>query len=110
MFNLFLNAFDAMKDVPEGERTVCVRARQPDIGGAIQIEVSDRGTGISPDRLARLFEPFQTTKQEGLGLGLSISGSIVEAHGGRLWGMNNEDRGATFYFTVPLALAPQNSA
>jgi PAS domain S-box-containing protein len=106
--NLMLNAFDAMKDVPEGERTVCVRTR-PSGASAVQIEVSDRGTGIHPERLARLFEPFQTTKPEGLGLGLAISRSIVEAHGGRLWGMNNPDRGATFCFTVPLFSAPSYS-
>ena len=109
MFNLLLNAFDAMKEVSEGERTVCLRARQADVGGAIQIEVSDRGTGIKPDRLARLFEPFQTTKPEGLGLGLSISRSIVEAHGGRLWAANNPDRGATFCFTLPLLSTKPNS-
>jgi PAS domain S-box-containing protein len=109
MFNFLLNAFDAMKDVPEGERTVCVRTRQPD-SGAIQIDVSDRGTGIRPEKLARLFEPFQTTKQEGLGLGLFISRSIVEAHGGRIWATNNADRGATFCFTLPLPSASENSA
>jgi two-component system sensor kinase FixL len=109
LFNLLLNAFDAMKDVPEGERTVCVRTRQPDGGGAIQIEVRDHGTGIHPERFARLFEPFQTTKQEGLGLGLSISRSIVEAHGGRLSVTNNADRGVTFCFTVPLFSAEPNS-
>jgi two-component system sensor kinase FixL len=97
------------KDIPEGERTVCVRPRQPD-SGAVQIEVSDRGIGISPDRLAKLFEPFQTTKPEGLGLGLSISHSIVEAHGERLWATNNADRGATFWFILPLLSAPPNSA
>jgi two-component system sensor kinase FixL len=107
LFNLLLNAFDAMKDVPEGERTVCIRTRQRDSGG-IQIEVSDRGTGIRPEMLARLFEPFQTTKQEGLGLGLSISRSIVEAHGGRLCATNNADRGATFCFTLPLLSASAN--
>ncbi len=106
MLNLMLNAFDAMKDVRESERTVCVRTR-PANAGAVQIEVSDHGTGVHPERLARLFEPFQTAKPEGLGLGLSISRSIVEAHGGRLWATNNADRGATFYFTVPLFSAPQ---
>jgi two-component system sensor kinase FixL len=108
LINLLLNAFDAMKDVPDGERTVQVRLRQPD-ASAVQIEVSDRGTGIHPDRLARIFEPFQSTKQEGLGLGLSICRSIVEAHGGRLWGGNNPDRGATFCFTMPLFSAPRTS-
>jgi PAS domain S-box-containing protein len=101
ILNLMLNAFDAMKEVPEGERKVSVRTRQPD--GSIQIEVSDCGTGIHPEQLTRVFEPFQTTKPDGLGLGLSISRSIVEAHGGRLWVENNPDRGATFYLTLPTA-------
>jgi two-component system sensor kinase FixL len=104
-----LNAFDAMKDVSESERTVCIRTRRAN-AGAVQIEVSDRGTGIHPERLARLFEPFQTTKLDGLGLGLSISRSILEAHGGRLWVINNPDRGATFCFTLPICSAPPNSA
>ena len=102
MFNLLLNAFDAMKDVAENERKVHVCARQPDTG-VVQIEVKDCGTGIPPELLARLFEPFQSTKRDGLGLGLSICRSIVEAHGGRLWAVNNTDRGATFCFAVPVA-------
>jgi len=102
MLNLILNAFDAMKEVPESERKVSVRTRQPD-PGVVQIEVEDCGTGIPPELLGRLFEPFHSTKRDGLGLGLSISRSIVEAHGGRLWAVNNTDRGATFCFTVPVA-------
>jgi PAS domain S-box-containing protein len=102
MLNLLLNAFDAMKHVPENERIVRIRTRQPD-ADSVQIEVHDCGTGIPGDLLARLFEPFQTTKVDGLGLGLSISRSIVETHGGRLWAVNNADRGATFCFTVPVA-------
>ena len=90
MLNLVLNAFDAMKDVPEDRRTVIVRTRQLD-AASIRVEISDGGTGISPDRLVNLFEPFRSSKREGLGLGLSISRSIVEAHKGRIWAENNPD-------------------
>jgi PAS domain S-box-containing protein len=101
ILNLVLNAFDAMKDAPEDKRTVIVRTRQLD-AASIRVEVSDGGTGISPDRLVNLFEPFRSSKREGLGLGLSISHSIVDAHRGRLWAENNPDCGATFYFTLPV--------
>jgi two-component system sensor kinase FixL len=101
LLNLVLNAFDAMKDVPEDRRTVTVRTLQPE-AGLIRVEVSDCGTGISPERFAKLFEPFLSSKREGLGLGLSISHSIIQAHKGRLWAVNNPDRGATFRFTLPV--------
>jgi PAS domain S-box-containing protein len=107
VLNLVLNAFDAMKDVPEDQRTVVVRTRQLD-AASIRVEVSDAGTGISSDRLANLFEPFRSSKREGLGLGLSISRSIVEAHKGRIWAENNPDSGATFYFTLPVHEAELN--
>ena len=107
MLNLLLNAFDSMKDSPEDRRMVIVRTRQLN-AASIRVEVSDSGTGISPDRLVNLFEPFRSSKREGLGLGLSISRSIVEAHKGRLWAENNPDCGATFYFTLPVHEAELN--
>jgi two-component system sensor kinase FixL len=64
--------------------------------------VRDRGPGLRGDKLDKIFQPFYTTKRDGLGMGLSISRSIIDAHGGRLWAENNSDGGATFYFTVPV--------
>jgi PAS domain S-box-containing protein len=102
MLNLMLNAFDAMKDCTAAEREVRLRVTREDTS-LIQAAVSDRGTGLSRDKLDKIFQPFYTTKREGLGMGLSICRSIIEAHGGRLWAENNSDDGATFYFTVPVA-------
>ena len=68
----------------------------------VEIAVADHGAGLTVDKLEKIFQPFYTTKRDGLGLGLSISRSIIEAHGGRVWAKNNEERGATFYFTVPM--------
>jgi PAS domain S-box-containing protein len=101
LLNLLLNAFDSMAEVPEGRRTAVLRTRRWD-ASSIRVEVCDCGTGISPERLVNLFERFRSSKRDGLGLGLSISHSIVEAHRGRLWAENNHDRGATFYFTLPV--------
>jgi two-component system sensor kinase FixL len=101
ILNLVLNAFDSMMDVPEGRRTAILRTRQLD-ADTIRVEVSDQGTGISPEKLVNLFEPFRSSKREGLGLGLTISHSIIETHKGRLWAENNPDQGATFYFTLPV--------
>ena len=99
VLNLLINAFDAMKEAIATERNVKVQAKT---NGADTVEVSvrDHGTGLTSDELARIFQPFYTTKREGLGMGLPISRSIIEAHGGRLWAENNADRGATFHFTV----------
>jgi two-component system sensor kinase FixL len=101
MLNLLLNAFDAVKDCPSGRHIVVVTAES---GGAgiIRVAVRDSGVGLTGDKLDKIFTPFFTSKPDGLGLGLSISRSIVEAHGGRLRAENNPDEGATFYFTLPM--------
>ena len=101
VLNLLLNAFDAMKACPANQRGVNLTVQRVD--GFIETAVRDRGPGISSDKLDKIFQPFFTTKGEGLGMGLSICRSIVEAHGGRLWADNNSDRGAAFYFTLPVA-------
>lgn len=107
ILNLMLNAFDSMKDAPEEKRMAILRTRQLDTS-IIRIEVRDFGTGINPERLDKLFEPYRSSKREGLGLGLSISRSIVEAHKGQLWAENNLDQGATFFFTLPVQDAELN--
>jgi two-component system sensor kinase FixL len=96
-----LNAFQAMKVSPVNQRQVTLWTELNDGHEAI-IAVRDCGEGLKKDQLDKIFQPFYTTKENGLGLGLAISQSIVEAHGGRLWAQNNPDRGATIYFTVPL--------
>jgi two-component system, LuxR family, sensor kinase FixL len=100
VLNLMLNAFDAMRDSTVNERQVVLQMEQ-DKAGAVRVAVRDRGIGVNGDSLDKIFQPFYTTKRDGLGMGLSISRSIIEDHGGRLWAENNSDRGVTFYFTVP---------
>ena len=100
LLNLIINAMDAMAEVPVEARRLVVRARQTDLG-TVEMAVADAGHGVPPAKLARLFEPFATTKPDGLGLGLPISAGIVRAHGGRIWAESGP-AGATFYFTVPM--------
>src|SRR5208283_2523701 len=100
VLNLLLNAFDAMRDGLSRDRVVIVRSRQVD--SEVLVTVSDRGPGIHSEEIDRLFEPFRSTKPGGLGLGLSISRSIVTSHGGRMWAENDSRRGATFGFTLPV--------
>ena len=100
LLNLLLNAFDAMKDSPPDERLVSVRAELDT--DMVRIAIRDHGNGLTRDQYDKVFQPFFTTKRDGLGMGLSITRTIVERHGGRLWAENNSDRGATFYFTVPV--------
>lgn len=100
LLNLILNAFDATKDCSPTDRTVETTVRvEP--GGGVRITVRDRGHGLAADQIDKLFMPFFTTKPQGLGLGLSISRMIVNAHGGRLWGENNRGKGASFHVTLP---------
>jgi two-component system sensor kinase FixL len=100
MLNLLLNAFDAMDDVPPVDRAVSVTLKSTD-NGMVLAAVRDRGHGLTADKLDKIFRPFFTSKPQGLGLGLSISRSIIDMHRGRLWAENNNDRGATFYVALP---------
>src|SRR5258706_1579766 len=99
LLNLIINAIEAMRDVGEEERELLISSRnEPD---GVSVEVRDSGPGFAPAALERVFEPFYTTKPEGLGLGLSICRSIIEANNGRLWGSANLPRGASFQFALP---------
>ncbi len=100
LVNLLLNAVDAVKGLSRSARRVALHARRRN--GLIEVAVRDRGPGIAADDVERVFEPFYTTKREGLGMGLSICRSIIRAHGGRLWAERNAEGGATFYFTLPV--------
>jgi C4-dicarboxylate-specific signal transduction histidine kinase len=99
LLNLIINAIEAMRDVGEKERELLIRSRnEPD---GVSVEVRDSGPGFAPAALERVFEAFYTTKSDGLGLGLSICRSIIEAHNGHLWASPNVPRGTIFHFTVP---------
>jgi signal transduction histidine kinase len=99
VLNLILNAVQAMGAVTDGTREVLITTRQTE-PNEVCIGVQDTGPGFSPETLPRLFEPFYTTKPEGMGMGLSICRSIIEAHGGRLWATPCEPHGALFQFTI----------
>lgn len=113
LLNLILNACEAMDATPTHERRLSLIV-STDARNNPQVSVRDRGTGIPPVLMDRLFEPFVTTKAEGLGLGLSISRTIVAAHGGRLWAENNVDRGATVHCVLvaapPASVAVQHAS
>jgi C4-dicarboxylate-specific signal transduction histidine kinase len=102
ILNLIVNGLEAAAEHGPGDRWLKVRTSESS-GGAIELTVEDSGKGIAESDLARVFEPFFTTKPEGLGMGLSISRSIVQAHGGQIWAENRTNGGALFRCVLPTA-------
>ena len=101
VLNLIINAFEAMISMREGARELLICTEKAESNGAL-VAVRDSGPGLDLKSVDRLFEAFYTTKVHGMGVGLAICRSIIEAHGGRIWAGANEPRGAVFQFTVPL--------
>ena len=100
LLNLVMNGCEAMIDGGERRPRLSVQTRVAHANG-VEVAVIDEGRGIAPDDVERIFEPFVTTKPQGMGLGLAVCRTIIQAHGGRLWAANNADRGATFHFVLP---------
>ena len=100
ILNLILNGKDAMSTVQTRPRELLITSRESN-AGELLVAVSDSGNGLDPKNVERIFDPFFTTKAEGMGLGLSISRTIIEAHGGTLWATPNKDQGATIQFVLP---------
>jgi C4-dicarboxylate-specific signal transduction histidine kinase len=98
--NLVRNATDAMSGVHDRARNLLIRT-EPEEGDHVRLTVQDVGTGLDPTAVDRLFDAFYTTKTDGMGMGLSVSRTIIEALGGRLWAVSNEGPGARFAFSVP---------
>jgi two-component system sensor kinase FixL len=97
LLNLFRNAIES---VAQGERRELFVVSRPVANGMVEVSVADTGSGISPDIAEQLFQPFVTTKPQGMGVGLSISRTIIEAHGGQIWTEPNPGGGAVFKFTL----------
>ncbi|MBR0954046.1 sensor histidine kinase [Bradyrhizobium canariense] len=104
ILNLVMNAIDAVVDLPEDRRRIVGRTSLANDNQAM-ISIADDGDGISTDRVAEIFKPFFTTKTQGMGIGLSITRTIIEAHGGRIWAENGPTGGAVFHISLPLAAA-----
>jgi PAS domain S-box-containing protein len=100
MLNLFLNASDAMRTVDDRPRQLVIRTAR-DEGDHVRLSVRDTGVGLQPECVDRLFDAFYTTKSSGMGIGLSVSRSIIESHQGRIWATPNDGPGATFAFSIP---------
>ncbi len=109
VLNLLMNAFDSIAEAKAEQRGITIKVA-PEKTGWVEISVSDSGAGIDPAVANRLFEPFFTTKSEGMGLGLLVTRTIVEGHGGRIWASPNSAGGATFTFTLPVAERKRASA
>jgi signal transduction histidine kinase len=100
ILNLMRNASDAMTDVEDRPRHLVIRTERDD-PDRVRLTVEDVGIGLDPVAAGRLFDAFYTTKRDGMGIGLSVSRTIIERHGGRLWAASNEGPGATFAFSIP---------
>jgi signal transduction histidine kinase len=100
ILNLLRNGSDAMSTVDDRPRELVIKTEREESGG-VRLSVKDVGVGIDPQTEEKLFEAFYTTKSDGMGIGLSVSMSIIESHRGRLWATANEGPGATFVFSIP---------
>jgi signal transduction histidine kinase len=109
VLNLLRNASDAMSGVDERPRQLLIRSEREE-GDRVRLSVQDRGVGFDPQAMDRLFEAFYTTKNDGMGMGLSVSRSIIERHHGRLWAAPNDGPGATFSFSIPCGPASATGA
>jgi signal transduction histidine kinase len=98
IMNLMINGIEAMKDV-NWTRELLIKSQQAE-AGKILVSVHDTGVGLPPGQAEQIFDAFFTTKTQGMGMGLRISRSIVESHGGRLWAVGNSPHGASFHFTL----------
>jgi signal transduction histidine kinase len=101
VINLLINGVEAMAPIKDRPREILIRSQQNE-AGQVLVAVLDSGIGIDSETAEKLFSAFFTTKASGMGMGLSISRSIIRAHGGRLWASPNTDHGAAFQFTVPI--------
>jgi len=99
--NLVMNASDAMSNVDDRPRLLVVRSEAEE-GERVRLSVEDAGVGLEPQNLDRVFEAFYSTKIGGMGIGLSVSRSIIESHCGRLWAKPNQGPGTTFAFAIPV--------
>jgi C4-dicarboxylate-specific signal transduction histidine kinase len=101
ILNLMMNAMEAMRTANDRARVLCIRTEKQG-SDSVVVLVQDSGAGLDPKHSSRMFEPFYTTRAEGIGMGLTISRSIIEAHGGRLWALANDGPGSTFCFSLPI--------
>jgi signal transduction histidine kinase len=105
ILNLVRNASDAMAAVDDRPRQLLIRTEDED-GDRVRVSVRDAGVGVDPQNMSKLLDAFYTTKSDGMGIGLSVSRSIIERHHGRLWAEPNDGPGATFLFSIPVRQGP----
>jgi len=109
VLNLLMNALEAMRGVDDRPRQLVIRTER-DEGERVRLSVQDVGVGFDPQSVDRLFDAFYTTKGDGMGIGLSVSRSIIESHHGRLWAALNDGPGATFSFSIPRVSGPETAS